>query len=257
MSRCSDISGVQGTYPFYADAYRKAAADLGVLPRELQSVTWEAVRGLYKATAKGLRPEIENIWRQHQLGRISADDARQQIPKLTNGIKPPEWAERGRGGSPAEALQGAGDEEELPRSCVSGETSETTERRRGGRVAGEVSSAPLSARGKYHYANARGTRAEHCGNPRCVSDQRLPERGGVNEGTPDWQKSVARGVDVSGRGGRVGITSRPLQSCNGLRIVEPLDGASANPVSRGPLGVRYSTRKLTRHRRVLQHPDFI
>ncbi len=122
MSRCSDISGVQGTYPFYADAYRKAAADLGVLPRELQSVTWEAVRGLYKATAKGLRPEIENIWRQHQLGRISADDARQQILKLTNGIKPPEWAERGRGGSPAEALQGAGDEEELPRSCVSGKS---------------------------------------------------------------------------------------------------------------------------------------
>jgi hypothetical protein len=34
----SAINGIQGTYPLYADAYRLAARELGMKPREVQSV---------------------------------------------------------------------------------------------------------------------------------------------------------------------------------------------------------------------------
>jgi hypothetical protein len=43
----SSVLGVKGLYPFYADAYRRAAAERGILPREMRSITWEAVRGLF------------------------------------------------------------------------------------------------------------------------------------------------------------------------------------------------------------------
>jgi hypothetical protein len=34
-------------YPVYAEAYRLAAEELDMLPRELQSITWEAIRGMF------------------------------------------------------------------------------------------------------------------------------------------------------------------------------------------------------------------
>lgn len=36
--------GINGSYHMYADAYRQAAAALGIQPRQLQSITWESIR---------------------------------------------------------------------------------------------------------------------------------------------------------------------------------------------------------------------
>lgn len=77
----SDITGVQGTYPIYADAYRDAAAQRGVTPRQMQSITWEGVRKLFPDTFK--TPEnldaINGIWNKYRTGKISQQDAQNRV----------------------------------------------------------------------------------------------------------------------------------------------------------------------------------
>jgi hypothetical protein len=89
----SSISGIQGTYPILADAYRIAAQQRGVLPREMQSITWEAIRGLFPDTWKteANMNAVDAIWNQYRKGRINQAEARDQVQRLAGGINPPEW----------------------------------------------------------------------------------------------------------------------------------------------------------------------
>lgn len=82
----SVATGVKGTYPIYADAYRLAAKELGVLPRSLQSVTWEKVRQLFPAewkTEDNLKA-VKNIWKQHEKGNLTGPEARKQITDMAS-----------------------------------------------------------------------------------------------------------------------------------------------------------------------------
>ena len=92
-SQGSAVTGVQGTYGLYAEAYRQAAKKLGILPRELQSITWEGIRSLYESRAKTdeLKSTISQIWKDHKNGEVSIDRARQQILKAAGGFKNPKW----------------------------------------------------------------------------------------------------------------------------------------------------------------------
>jgi len=89
----SSISGVQGTYPLYSEAYRRAAKARGIHPREMQSITWEAVRGLFPDTFKTAKnaKDIDSIWSRYRNGEISQDEARNQVVKKAGGIRPPTW----------------------------------------------------------------------------------------------------------------------------------------------------------------------
>jgi hypothetical protein len=89
----SSVTGVQGTYGLYADAYRKVAKELGILPRELQSITWEAVRGLFPNTFKTAKntAAIDAIWMRFKRGKISIEEAQNEIEKYGGGIAPPSW----------------------------------------------------------------------------------------------------------------------------------------------------------------------
>jgi len=89
----SAFSGKQGTYGLYHEGYQRAAKEREILPREMQSITWEAVRGLFPDTFKNANNtnEIENIWKQHKSGKISIDEAREQIFEKAGGINEPEW----------------------------------------------------------------------------------------------------------------------------------------------------------------------
>jgi hypothetical protein len=89
----SSIHGVNGTYGLYAEAYRQAAAKLGILPRELQSISWEGIRSLFESRAKTpeLKAKIAQIWKDHENGEIKLDTARKQILKTAGGFKNPKW----------------------------------------------------------------------------------------------------------------------------------------------------------------------
>ena len=87
--------GAAGTYGIIADAYREAAAKAGILPREMQSITWEAVRLLFPATWKSNKlniNKVRNVWKQSERGRIKTkEEARNKILEVADGIKDPDW----------------------------------------------------------------------------------------------------------------------------------------------------------------------
>lgn len=102
----SSLIGVGGTYGIIADAYRTAAKEVGLLPREMQSITWEAVRGLFDADTKStIKPKIRDEWSRYKKGEISFDEARENAVKIalaarsvTDGkIPEPDWKDSGKG----------------------------------------------------------------------------------------------------------------------------------------------------------------
>lgn len=89
----SSITGAQGAYGIYADAYREAARQRGLLPRQMQSITWEAVRGLFPKNMKTKQNKAlaDAIWTDYKRGRKTIDEARKDIEKLFGGIDAPDW----------------------------------------------------------------------------------------------------------------------------------------------------------------------
>lgn len=92
----SGPAGISGTYHAYSDAYADAANRLGLLPRQVQSITWEAVRGLFEKTFKK-NPEnkkkVNDVWVDFQNGKINIDEAREKIKEISGGITTPSWGE--------------------------------------------------------------------------------------------------------------------------------------------------------------------
>lgn len=85
-------SGQNGTYPLHFEAYRRAAERVGLSPREIQSITWEAVRVLFEPNRKRvLRSMVDDIWKEFDAGKISADEARQKIFDAAGGLSKLSW----------------------------------------------------------------------------------------------------------------------------------------------------------------------
>lgn len=118
----SSINGVQGTYGIFAEAYRRAAAERGVLPREMQSITWEAVRGLFPDTFKTAKNSqvIDDIWVKYRKGKLSLEEARNEVIRTAGGIQPPEWERAGLRGLASEEGRAAANAGELPGAGVPG-----------------------------------------------------------------------------------------------------------------------------------------
>jgi hypothetical protein len=85
--------GSKGTYGLYAEAYRRAAKERGILPREMQSITWEAVRGLFEAKfkRKGNIDAIHQMWQEYRDGTRGLDEVRQSVVDFAGGVTAPEW----------------------------------------------------------------------------------------------------------------------------------------------------------------------
>ena len=118
----SSITGVQGTYGLYAEAYRRAAQERGILPREMQSITWEAVRGLFPDTYKTATNanKIDGIWLQYRKGKLSLDEARNEVFNAAGGINPPEWERAGLRSGSAPEIQPSVNSGELSGSGLPG-----------------------------------------------------------------------------------------------------------------------------------------
>jgi len=156
--------GISGTYGINAEIYRRAAERRGLLPREMQSITWEAVRGLYSPEFKRNKKyvaKIDTVWDRFRRRTISLDEARKSITELAGGFSRPDWAERGGNDSGAGTTN---DQEVLPRGDIRGRDSR-------GNSPGDAQRDPsqldlkfsparsLNNRGGAIYTNERGNRA--------------------------------------------------------------------------------------------------
>ncbi len=77
-ARQSKVSGLKGTYAIYADAYREVAAELGVLPQQLQAVTWQAKRELFSIGDKK-KAEVEREWVSYHDGTQTLKQTQQNV----------------------------------------------------------------------------------------------------------------------------------------------------------------------------------
>jgi hypothetical protein len=94
----SDIVGVGGTYGIIADAYREAAAQRDLRAREMQSITWEAVRGLFGEDIKStIKPKIRAEWAKYKNGDQTFNATRENVMKIAGGINDPDWVGGGSG----------------------------------------------------------------------------------------------------------------------------------------------------------------
>lgn len=91
-------TGTKGLYGVYAEAYRRAAAERGLLPRQMQSITWEAVRGLFSAVQKrtpAFRAWVSDVWNRFKNGFINQQQAQRELiydPETgASRIRPPSW----------------------------------------------------------------------------------------------------------------------------------------------------------------------
>jgi hypothetical protein len=140
----SSFTGTRGTYGLNADAYRKVAKELDKMPREVQSVTWEAVRSLYPAKWKNVdnTTAIKGIWDDYQKGRINLDTARSLILEKAGGVDAPDWA-RGRGAADDVGPETSVQQRNLLEPGVSKSASDGVDSRTGSKS----SSLPASQRG--------------------------------------------------------------------------------------------------------------
>ena len=140
-------AGISGTYPIFAEAYKRAAASRDLLPREMQSITWEGVRGLFPAEfkTKANKEKVDEIWRRYTKDEVSLDDAHKQIHDLAGGITPPAWSDR----ETAEAGRGAPDKGKLvelglPRGSAEGAARGSRAGTAGAIAAHRVAAAPAT-----------------------------------------------------------------------------------------------------------------
>lgn len=92
-SSARKIHGSSGLYGLYADAGRDAARDLGLLPNQLQAITWTGKISIFSPLSPSERESVMETWMNYHDGGISWHaaefDIRQRAP-----FRWPDWATR-------------------------------------------------------------------------------------------------------------------------------------------------------------------
>lgn len=83
----------EATYAIFAEAYREAAKQRGILAREMQSITWEGARALFPQNKKvSLKNKIRGIWDDFSKGNITFAEAQKQVKENGEDLGKTDWA---------------------------------------------------------------------------------------------------------------------------------------------------------------------
>jgi hypothetical protein len=109
----------------------------------MQSITWEAIRGLFPDVFKKPKNNtaVNNVWNEYRHGRIDQNEARQRTLTLAGGIENPTWF---RPSGPNEEGGSSYNEGELPVGGVRGKAPEISNTGAGGGPSPSVSQGPRS-----------------------------------------------------------------------------------------------------------------
>lgn len=115
-------TGETGMYALQAEAGRRAAAEVGEIPKEFQALIWTHQRGFLspRVQPKENVAKIQALWEDAHNGKISENEAREQTLKIASQAIPeipePAWTRQpaGPGGAVAAEAQPAGEQGKLP-----------------------------------------------------------------------------------------------------------------------------------------------
>ena len=87
--------GLNGTYWLYSEAVARAAKQRDVLPREMQSISWEAIRSLFSPSFKANSASVNavrDLWSAHHRGEATYEETIDRIIQLAGGrYRNPSW----------------------------------------------------------------------------------------------------------------------------------------------------------------------
>ena len=100
MPPASSLTGAKGLYGVHHAAVDAFARELGIPPLQVQSMTWEGIKGLFSPEFKriattnkrmGSLDTIDAMWDQYQRNQINAATLRQNVHDLAGGFAAPPW----------------------------------------------------------------------------------------------------------------------------------------------------------------------
>ncbi len=90
--------GISGLHPVFRDAVTMASGEHGLRPHQAQSVSWEAIKGLFSPAQrrdKDFKAQVNQIWNEYRRGTIPVEEVHGRIFSLarpSGELAPPEWA---------------------------------------------------------------------------------------------------------------------------------------------------------------------
>jgi len=93
-SKSPEVKFDPATYSFFHDAYSEAAKQRGVLPREMQSITWEGVKSLFPPSDKTEtnKSATRELWNKYKNGEISIEDIQKTIKENGKDLSKTDWS---------------------------------------------------------------------------------------------------------------------------------------------------------------------
>lgn len=93
-SKSEEVNFDFGTYSFFHDAYTEAAKQRGILPREMQSITWEGVKSLFPPETKvGKNKDIaRDLQQKYKNGELSIKQVQKQIKENGKDLSKTSWS---------------------------------------------------------------------------------------------------------------------------------------------------------------------